>query len=473
MVVIDPMFERARDRLRSQLRLATPQLKRYDEYYEGEQPLRFLSPLLKQQLGTNAMEMIVNIARSATEAYENRLDIEGFRFAGADSGDEDLWKVWQHNEGDLLSQQGHSESLAVSRAYTVTGEGDGDVPLITLHSAFDAIHEDDVRTHQVRYGFLQWTDEDGVRWEELYYPEGRLTWFRDVKRKDWAFDSQESNAFGLPRMVPLINDPRILGRKRPGKNDQRLGRSVFHDVIPLVDALNKTLTDMMTSSEFHAMPRRWATGLSEDDFIDEATGKPLATFELIAGRMWGVESDKVKFGQFQEADLTNFHSTAKLLMQVAAQLLALPPHYLTFAGDNPASADAIRSAESQLVKRAERKQAVLASRWERVQRLVLLTQGKPDDDAAKQIETLWRDPATPTIAQKSDAITKLVQAKDPNGRPIVTVDQAREDLGYTPEQRRRMQQADVAATDSAMQAAVQAAAEAEQAARGDTGADAA
>ena len=467
MVVIDAKYEKARDRLRGNLRLASKQLTIYDQYLDGDQPLKFLSPLLKEQLGTKATEVVVNIARHATDAYENRLDIEGFRLGGKDDADDELWQVWQHNEGDLLSQQAHFETLGLSRAYTITGEGDDTVPLITLHSPFDALHEDDVRTHQVRYGFLQWTDEDGVKWEELYHPNGRYTWWRDTKRREWVYDSHEDNDFGLPRMVPLINDPRMLGRKRPGRLDQRLGRSVFHDVIPLADALNKTLTDMMTSLEFHAMPRRWATGLSEDDFVDEETGKPLATFELIAGRMWGVESKDVKFGQFPEADLTNFHSTGKMLMQVATQLLGLPPHYLSFAGDNPASADAIRSSESQLVKKAERKQAILASRWERVQRLVLLTQGKPDNDDAKQIETLWRDPATPTIAQKADATVKLVQAKDSEGRSIITVDQAREDLGYTSTQRGRMRDADATAGDAALQAAVQAAAEAERAASAD------
>jgi hypothetical protein len=92
----------------------------------------------------------------------------------------------------------------------------------------------------------------------------------------------------------------------------------------------------------------------------------------------------------------------------------------------------------QLVKRTERKQTGFGNRHSRVQRLVTAVKYGVDDAQARKIETLWRDPATPTISQKADATVKLVQAKDGRGRSIVPVEQAREDLGYTAEQRKRM-----------------------------------
>lgn len=458
--------EDVRDRLIKSLRRETPQLVKNDNYFEGEQPLRFLSGELQEQLGSRIAELVVNLPRFAVDAYEQRLDIEGFRIGGNESSDDELWKIWQYNDGDLLSQQVHREGLALARAYTIVGEGDADVPLITAESPFEAIHEDDARTHEVKYGLKQWQDEDKTRWVDLYHPNGRVTWFKAVKQTGWSFDSEEQNDFNLCRMVPLVNDPRVLGRYRPGKFDQRLGRALFHDIIGPTDALNKIVTDMMVSGEFHAMPRRWATGLKEDDFLDEATGKQMDTFSLIAGRLWGVENEKASFGQFAEADMTNFHNTAKLITQFAVMLLGLPAHYLPFVGDNPASADAIRSSEIQMVKRAERKHSTLGTRWERVQRLVLMTQGRPDSTEMRSIETLWRDASTPTVAQKGDAIVKLVATRDSAGRSIIDVDQAREDLGYTKTQSERMDAGDQATTDAALSAAVQAAAEAERAVAG-------
>jgi hypothetical protein len=196
-------------------------------------------------------------------------------------------------------------------------------------------------------------------------------------------------------------------------------------------------TDMMVSGEYHAMPRRWAAMIKADDFVDE-NGKPISVWSRDAGRLWATESD-AKFGQFQESDLAVFHNSIKLLAQLASQMLALPPHYLSFVGDNPASADAIRSSETQLVKRVERKQTYLGGAWEDVQRLVLRFKTSKWDPAAMGLETQWRDPSTPTVAQVADAKVKLVQTG------ILPIEQAREDLGYTQEQRNRMLEMDARA----------------------------
>jgi hypothetical protein len=69
-------------------------------------------------------------------------------------------------------------------------------------------------------------------------------------------------------------------------------------------------------------------------------GNPIGVWSRDAGRLWATESKDTKFGQFNETDLKVFHESMKLLIQIGAQLLALPPHYMSFVGDNPTSADA-------------------------------------------------------------------------------------------------------------------------------------
>lgn len=439
-------FEDTRDRLLTKLSTESNRLKTYDEYLEAEQPLEFLSPVLKGELEGRIKEMVFNAPRFATEAYDNRLDLRGFRFRGSDDADDELWSVFQANDGDILSQQVHYEALGLGRSYVTVGEGDrADTPLITAESAFQAVHEIDPRTKNVASGVKTWDDEEDVRWCNLYHPYGRLTWWQSGG--DWKLDRglTEENDFGIPRLVPVMNQQRMLARILPKSRDRRLGRSIFQDILTLTDAINKMLTDMMVSGEFHAMPRRWAVGLSENDFIDEKTGEALKTWELIAGRLWASESKDVKMGQFKEADLLVFHNTVKLLIQCVAMLLGLPPHYLTFVGDNPASADAIRSAEAQLVKRSERMQTAFGWSWTRMARLILLTLGYPDTRETLTIDALWGDPSTPTVAQQADAVTKLVTTKDSTGRSIVPIEMARERLGFTPKERERMDEMDAKA----------------------------
>ena len=420
-------------------------LEKNDNYFEGEQPLRFLAPVLQQELGYRLSPIVINLALFAVDVYEHRLDIEGFRLRSSSAADKDLDAAWQENDGPFLSQQAHREGLAISRAYATVGPGadDGDSPILTIESAFDAIHEDDPRTKRVLHGIKRWTDPDKQRWMTFHHQNGWVTWY--LKGGEWIEDAREDdNGHNLCALVPLMNDPRILGRVRPGKTDQRLGRSVFHPILSPLDGLNKMASDMMVSGEFHALPRRWASGLAEDDFVDEATGKALNTYSMIAGRMWGTQNEKAKFGQFPEANLENFHNTIKLLMQIIHMQLGIPGTYLLFQGDNPPSADVIRASEAQLVKRAERKQTVLGAKWEQVQRLMLLNMGDREaSERPEQIETIWRDPSTPTIAQKADAIVKLVGAKDSTGRSIVPIEQARKDLGYTEIEQGHMRDWDV------------------------------
>jgi hypothetical protein len=423
-------LEDLRGRLQAKLTLEQRRLRRYDDYFEGEQPLSFIAPELLQEVGERVTELVLNWPRFAVESYETRLDIEGFRFAGTEVADDDLWDVWQANDGDFLAQQAHQESLALSRAYAIVGDGDDpDVPLITVESPFHAIHFTDPRTHDISSGLKRWTDLDFVDWCSVYTTAGRTTW--RMKDGVWTVDSEDQHDWGVPQLVPLVNSARIANRVevRPYK-DRTMGRSLFHDIIGLADAANKMATDMMVSGEFHAMPRRWATGLQESDFEDE-DGNPVNTFRRAASAMWSTENEKASFGQFPEAELSNFHNSIKILAQAASNLLGLPPEYLDFAGSNPTSADAIRASESRLVKRAERIQKVYATRWARVQKLVLLTRGQ-DDDAKHRIEVAWRDPSTPTKAQQTDATLKLVQGN------IIPRQQAWEDLGYTAEQQARM-----------------------------------
>jgi hypothetical protein len=156
-------------------------------------------------------------------------------------------------------------------------------------------------------------------------------------------------------VVPIVHRPRLL---RPD------GRSIFHDVIPIADAANKMATDMMVSGEFHAMPRRWAIGMSEEDFVDEH-GKQMSTWESIAGRIWSTEKGpkEVQVGQFDEADLAVFHNTIKLLAHSPA---SFPGCRRTTwrSRRQPAVSRVRRAARCGLIKGAERIMTPFGGGWE-------------------------------------------------------------------------------------------------------------
>jgi hypothetical protein len=176
--------------------------------------------------------------------------------------------------------------------------------------------------------------------------------------------------------------------------------------------------------------------MKADDFKDPQTGQRLSSWQAIMGRIWSSENKDAKAGVFPAADLKNFHETMNLFARIVGSLAGLSPHDLGFTSDNPASADAIRSGENRLIKRAERRQRMFGGGWEDAMRLVRRIQTGAWEPEAMSLESIWRNPATPTIAQSADAAVKL------HGQGIVPLRQTRQDLGYSPAQIELMEQAD-------------------------------
>lgn len=424
-----------------------------DAYYEGRQPLNYLDPRIAARLQGRLRTLVINWPRLVVGALEERLDVEGFRLGGTDAANDVLWGIWQDNDLDEHSQLGHEAALVHGLAFvSVWGhEDDLSRPLIALESAREVIVEYAPGTSRVIAALKRWVDDEGQHATfttptaiEKYVakadPTDPTRW---AVEPEWATLKTEANPLGVVPYVPLINRPK-LGRT--------VGESELMDVLPLADAVNKLATDMMVASEYHAMPRRWATGVelgpSGDDPEAEAVREQVRQkwTEAEAGRVWLSANPDVKFGQFGEASLSNFTEAIKMLGTQIAALSGLPPHYLGVSTDNPASADAIRSGEASLVKRAQRKQRGFGGTWERAMRLALRVsegalKGKaaPLPQGAERMETIWRSPETPTVAQKADAAVKLV------GADIIHRETALEDLGYSPTQiaqdRERRQQA--------------------------------
>lgn len=404
-------------------------ITRYDRYLEGEQPLRYMAPQLEAEVGMLVTQLVINWPMLVVDAYETRLDIVGFRYAMNADRDPQIWEWWDLVDGEELSQLAHFEALGLSRCYAIVGSGDqdDDPPVLTIEHPFEVATLRDPRTREVEAGLKTWTETDKTQHAQLYLPDSTVT--LEKKGRNWVEEERDDHELGEVPVVPIVHRGRIL---RPE------GRSIFHDVIPLADAANKMATDMMVSGEFHAMPRRWAIGVDQDDFVDEH-GKQMDTWSMVNGRMWATEKkkDEVEFGQFPESELTNFHNTLRLLAALVAQLAGLPQDYLGFTMDNPPSAESRKASEVQLIKRSERIQTPFGGSWERVARLFLrFTNGGDLPENAQSLKTVWRDPSTPTRAQLMDAVTKAVAAN------VIPVEQARIDLGYDEEERRRMREMD-------------------------------
>jgi hypothetical protein len=410
-------------------------LKELDAYYEGTQPLTYMHPDLLREVQDRIQPVVIFWPQLAVDSVEERLDPEGFRLPDEDAADDDLWRVWQSNDLDEESQIGRVDALVMKRSYLSVGtnEDDADTPLVMVESPLETYAYVDPRTRKVAAALKRTYVADTFvrvpeRYATLYLPDETI-WYDYAN--DWREIDRDVHNLGEVPVVPLVNRARTV---------DRCGRSELTPIIPLSDAANKIATDMMVAAEFVAIPLRGLFGIGPDD-LEDAQGNKLTALQAIMGKLLTIPDDDgtAKHFEFAAANLSGFHESINALAKLVASMAGLPPHALGFTTDNPASADAIRSAEARLVKRAERKQVAFGGSYEKAMRLVRRLQSGDWDPRLKRLETIWRDASTPTVAQSADAAVKKF------AEGIVTRRQVREDLGYTDAQIKRMEGEDAEA----------------------------
>ncbi|MDK6572226.1 hypothetical protein QP277_25655, partial [Escherichia coli] len=103
------------------------------------------------------------------------------------------------------------------------------------------------------------------------------------------------------------------------------------------------------TSELMATPQRIIFGSS----VDELGGPDKNGLELYTSSYIAVEDPTGKAVQLPAAELRNYTEALTQLLKMAAAYTGLPPQYLSYSDDNPASAEAIKASESRLVRHCE------------------------------------------------------------------------------------------------------------------------
>lgn len=401
-----------------------PALDRFDRYHQGRQAgaLGFIAPEIRAQVGNRLAPVIVNWPRLSVGAVAERLNVEGFRLTGADSPDPRLWSWWAAATLDEGSDLAHHDALIGGSAYVSVWAGPDGTPTIRAESARQCYVSYEPGSGRRRAGLKLWV-EDGYG-RAVVFTRDKVTKWRSTGRvveyagavpaAGWTQVETLDNPLGEVPLVELRNHGRLIGDPE----------SELTDVIPLTDAIAKLASDMMVSAEFHAMPRRWVTGLELPENLAGEVDTSAAT-SMAPGRTWFFEDPESKVGQFPEASLAGFVAGIELLTQQLASVTAIPAHYLNSLTGQLPSAESIRAAEASLVAKVRRKQRSFGRSWGEVARLAVMVADGVDPGP---VATLWADPETRTFAQAADAAAKL------HAEGLLPWAAAVERLGYAPDE---------------------------------------
>lgn len=426
-------------RLSARHMLEAPKARGWFQHYDGERPHLWVSRILAEQ-DDRFPALTINWHEKFIDTIDRRCITEGFRVAGQDEFDEDLWKIWQRNDLPEFESENNVASLVAGVSYMVVGPSD-EGALVTVESPEQMAIEIDPRTRKTVASLMffksdqESTSDDRAVLQVASDQGARLIEFENGKPVSGGKPQGWMKAPAKMQSSPDVPVVRFLNRQR-----QRVGRSELRSLAPVTSAADLIATHMLATSHHHAMPRMLAIDVAESLFFNEDGTINREAVKNATGSMWIVPAASAQDGtplpkeqqgptpdikQLPAADMRNFHETLNQLGRIGAGLCDMNPAQFGFGvADNPASADGIRAAKEDMTTRVERVHVSRGTGYARVMRLAAAVEGK-DPTKYGSLETIWRDPSKPTKAANADAAVKTFQSG------IADLHQARVDYGYS------------------------------------------
>jgi hypothetical protein len=383
----------------------------YQEYYDGAHRLAFATDKFKSAFGRLFKAFADNLCPAVVDAVADKLLLTGFAGDTADSkiAPKDAWAIWKQNRMDQRAGQVHVEALRSGDSYVIVWPDAAGTPTIYPNAgASMMVHYDAETPGLVLWAAKQWKLDDGTERLRLnmYYPDRIEKWVTKSKahalpEKSISFVEYEveNEPWPVPNEWGVV--PVFHFANNSGLED--LGNSELGNVIPLQDALNKTIADMLVAMEFVALPQRWITGL--DVILDETTGKPITPFTPGADRVWAVGATDAQFGQFDPANLEQFTRVQNDFRAEIARVSGTPLHYLMLQSGEFPSGESMKTAEERFTAKVRDRQVSFGNTWENAMALALRMAGK----AEAQLSAEWKDP---TPRSERDQINMALIKKD-------------------------------------------------------------
>ena len=367
-------------------------------YYRGQQRVEQLGMAIPP--GMRRFLVIANWCRTLVDTTNDRQQVRSLILPGEETADPQLRAIWDANNLSAHLRMFNADRMIYGRAFLSVGanEDDPELPLIRVESPREMTALVDVRRERMIaaarfYGVDQVTNV-GPTNVTLYLPD-ETVWIERQSGGRWREVDRDVHNLGA---VPVVMH---LNRRRSGG---WVGESQMTDIIPFVDSVARSLTNLQFAQEAHGVPRMYMTGVAKGDFVD-ADGKPIPQFEAYFDAIHTITDPQGKVGQLSAADLKNFETALNVYGKQAAIVSGFPARYFGITSSNPPTEGAIRADEAGLVRsvEAQNDEVGMTLGWAGALAYRIAT---GDWVSGNRVRADWFDPGTPTVSQREDALAK-------------------------------------------------------------------
>lgn len=347
------------------------------QYHDGEQ-LVFLTDRLKQFLNADGSDATfrINITRSVVEALAERIVVKGFDAADPKTK---AWaeKMWAAARLDAISDDVHEMALRDGESFVVIDWDRTAAKLVALaHPRYTSVgnggdgfgvvmaYPDDDVSQPPLYAVKRWIeylDEQMTQQRQratFYYPNRVVKYANDGANWQKVTDDKSEpwpipwvDSAGMPLGIPVIHF------KNKGL------RSEAWDAIPLQDAANKTLVDLLASADLTAFRIYVALG-----FIPTSDGKPFTgdnALILEPGQIIGTTAAGASFQAVNGADLTPTLNMLQQLVLFIAMVTGTPTARFQISGQIAAEGT-LKEQEEPLMAKVRSREILFGDAWEDV-----------------------------------------------------------------------------------------------------------
>lgn len=336
-------------------------------YYEGDQPLSYMnsSRLEKIFKGLDG-HFAQNWCSVVIDAVRDRINLRNIEVKGEGAK---VWKdIWEESKIELESDEVHEAELITGESYVICWKGgDGRMESYYNDPRLCHIFYDPQFPRKKVFAAKWYVDEDEKMRLTLYYPD-RLEYYISKGKAKNATRASSFEPLTLkdeenPVRNPFGEVPVFHFRK-----SKRI-RSDLKNAIPIQNATNKLVADMMVAAEFGAFKQRYV--ISNSEIQGQLKNSPDEIWDLPAGDGIGQQTQA---GQFDATPLSNYLEGIEKQVVAISSITRTPKHYFFQIGSN-ISGEALIAMEAPLNKKAQDRIDRYMPEWKNVASFMLKHSG--------------------------------------------------------------------------------------------------
>lgn len=349
---------------------------------------------------TKAVDMLVS--RSVLQGFVSEIDDDAAF----------LKEMFVENGLNELYRQAATSQLIDSCSFLTITQGMGNEPEVVIgaHPARYSSAVWDMRERRIKAGIVIVDVEEKPTTlpqptQVNMYTDEFTYVCRRMNNNSWSVEKMV-NPLGRPLMEPM--------RYRPDLN-RPFGRSRISPAVrSLTDRALAVCFRTDVSAEFYTYPQRYLLGVDKRTAEEASKKKIDAYIDQMLMITSNANGDIPHYGQLSQMSMQPHDEQLQTLAKLFSGETGIPMTSLGVVFDNPASADAIYAAQSDLITEAEWLNAANGASLQNVAAMALAYKYGTTLEAltseVKSIRATFKDPVRPSMSARADFAVKIASA---------------------------------------------------------------